>query len=267
MVDLHNHLLPGLDDGAKETAMAVEMARIAADDGITHMVCTPHASARFSFQPEAVATKIEALRSALAAASIPLELSTGCDFHLNYENLQDALAHPRKYTINGGEYLLVELPDQSLPSTLEQTLYDLRMAGMTPILTHPERHPLLLQNPKPLAGWLRSGLLLQVTASSVTGRFGKHAQQLAQKLLRDRWVHFLASDAHDPVRRPPGMQEARDWVAEHCDPRYADLLVNGNPAAVVAGKALPAQPEPKGLYDDESVGQDPWWRKILDRLR
>ncbi|MDE1155699.1 MAG: exopolysaccharide biosynthesis protein [Acidobacteriaceae bacterium] len=264
MVDIHNHLLPGLDDGAGDLEMSLQMARIAVADGITRMASTPHASSHHVFDPERTAASLAQLRQALEQHTIPLQVVTGCDFHINYDNLQDAIAHPRRYTLNNTEYLLIELPDHAIPPNLDQILYDLRLAGMTPILTHPERNPRLQQDPTPLGNWLRNGILIQVTASSVTGERGKPAQRLAHQMLRDRWVHFLASDAHDVVRRPPGMSQARAWVAAECDADYATLLTETNPAAVLDGLSLSAQPEPRNLYEEENPDL-PWWKRLFSR--
>ena len=270
MVDLHHHLLPGLDDGAKELAGSVEMARVAVADGITHVVCTPHASGRYAFDPALVADRLAELRTALAAESLPLTLGEGCDFHVNYDNVEDALANPRKYTINHLEYLLIELPDMAISRTLDETLFELRQAGMTPILTHPERNPTLQRDPERLRDWMRAGLLCQVTAGSVTGDMGKAAEKMAHQLLADRWVHFLATDAHDPIRRAPRMSEARDWVARKHGPDYAELLTLTNPTAVFHGQPLPDQEAPRNLFDDQPEDEDddtprPWWKRIFKR--
>jgi protein-tyrosine phosphatase len=224
MIDIHHHLLPGLDDGAKDLQTSIAMARIAARDGITHVVCTPHASSQYQYDPQIVDIKLQELRVELEAEEIPLTLAKACDFHLNYDNVEDALAHPHRYTINGKNYLLVELPDHGIPPTLDRTLYQLRQAGMVPILTHPERNQTLQRDMRRLASWMESGLLLQVTTSSVLGQMGRTAEKMAHKLLEDRWVHFLATDAHNLTSRPPKMQEAKQYVSSHHSPEYAHRL-------------------------------------------
>jgi protein-tyrosine phosphatase len=267
MVDLHHHLLPGLDDGSPDLGTSVRMARMAWDDGITHVVCTPHASHRYEFSPERVAASIAELRAALDNVDIPLQLGFGCDFHLSYDNLRDALAEPARYTINHGEYLLVELPDHGIPPTLDETFYDLRLHGMTPILTHPERNLTLQNNPKLLAAWVRNGLLVQVTANSVTGGMGKRAQRLAHQFLADRWVHFLATDAHNVSSRPPVLSAARDQVAKSHGDDYAELLCTTNPAAVFASNRLPPQLEPLHLEEDHDDGTPPWYQRIFSKFK
>ncbi|HEV2576390.1 MAG TPA: CpsB/CapC family capsule biosynthesis tyrosine phosphatase [Acidobacteriaceae bacterium] len=244
MVDLHHHLLPALDDGAPDLATSLKMARMAADDGITHVVCTPHASSRYHFDPQRIQALLGQLRQAIADAGIRLILGTGCDFHLSYDNVREAIENPHRYTINSGEYLLIELPDYGLPPTLEETFYSLRLGGMTPILTHPERNPTLQQDTSRLATWVRDGMLTQVTAASVTGLMGRKAQKLAERLLADRWVHFIATDAHNISSRPPQMRPAFDHIASRHGDAYAQRLCTENPQAVFDNRRLPPQEPP-----------------------
>jgi protein-tyrosine phosphatase len=269
VVDLHHHLLPGLDDGSPDLATSIKMARMAADDGITHVVCTPHASSRYRFDPVRVQALLATLRQAVADARIRLFLSSGCDFHLSYDNVRDALDNPRRYTINGGEYLLIELPDYGLPPTLEETFYSLRLAGMTPILTHPERNPSLQQDTSRLGDWVRDGMLTQVTASSVTGLMGRKAQKLAERLLADRWVHFLATDAHNISSRPPHMRATYDLVASRYGEAYAQRLCTENPQAVFDNRHLPRQEHPQGIFEsseEELLDGDEKPRGLLRRI-
>ena len=262
MVDLHHHLLPGLDDGSPDLDTSLEMARIAVADGITHVVCTPHASSRFVFDPDVVSARVGELQAALVQAEIPLTLGQGCDFHLSYDNIQDAIEHPGKYSINGFEYLLIELPDYSISPGLQETFFELRKAGLTPILTHPERNPALQGDPTRMLPWLRDGMLTQVTAGSVLGHMGKRAQRLAEQMLANRWVHFLATDAHDTKRRPPRMREAREVVTKRHGVLYADLLCRDNPMAVFRGQTLGEQEDGVALYDVKPF-RERWYQRLL----
>jgi protein-tyrosine phosphatase len=268
VVDLHHHLLPGLDDGAPDLATTLKMARMAADDGITHVVCTPHANARYPFDAERNRGLLAEVRQTIADAGIRLILGSGCDFHLSYDNVRDALANPRRYTVNGGEYLLVELPDYALPPTLEETFYSLRLGGMTPILTHPERNPSLQQDDSRLKDWIRDGLLTQVTASSVLGLMGRKAQKMAERMLADRWVHFLATDAHNISTRVPKMRGARDHVAARCGEQYAQKLCTENPQAVFDSRPLPRQEAPQRIFEphEEELLEEEKPRGLLRRI-
>jgi len=264
MVDLHHHLLPNLDDGSPDLATSIAMARMAAEDGITHVVCTPHASTHWAFDPAINAERIQELRTALAAESVSLTLGSGCDFHLSFDNIQDARANPTRYTINAKQYLLVELPDYGIARGIGETLFELQVAGIIPILTHPERNPTLQRDPALLAAWLRNDLLVQVTAGSVLGSMGKEAERMAHQLLANRWVHFLATDAHNLTSRRPIMSAARDVVAKKHGPDYSHLLCTANPAAVFLGNPLPDQQTPLNLFDDTDDDLDlSWWKRLF----
>jgi protein-tyrosine phosphatase len=263
MVDIHHHLLWGLDDGAKDFETSVAMARASAEDGVTHVVCTPHANGTYTYNRELNTQKVAELQSELDRQGVKLTVGLGCDFHLSYDNILDAKGNPGRYSVNGLGYLLVELPDYGVPRGLAETFYELQLAGMTPVLTHPERNPTLQQDQKRLAEWMRGGVLVQVTGDSVTGKMGKTAQKVALELLAKRWVHFLATDAHNLSSRPPRLSQARDVVAKKFGEEYAESLVTTNPAAVFAGKPFEAVEEPMDLY--EEFKEKSWFRRLLER--
>lgn len=262
MVDIHHHLLWGLDDGAKDLETSVTMARASVDDGVTRVVCTPHANGRYRYNPEVNRAKVQELQQRLHAENIPLEVGLGSDFHLSYDNITAAKADPARFSVNGLGYLMVEIPDYGVPPQIGETFYELQLAGLTPILTHPERNPTLLADPRRLGEWMKGGVLVQVTGDSVTGKMGKAAQKMAHDLLAKRWVHFLATDAHNVDSRPPRLSEARDLVAKKYGREYAESLVDRNPAAVFEGKPFEPLDEPTGLYDDEVKGES-WWQRLL----
>ena len=261
MIDIHHHLLPGLDDGSANAITSLEMARIAVEDGITHVVCTPHANHHYTYDPEIVAERIADLEHLLGREGVALRLGRGSDFHLTFDNIQSAIAEPARYSINGLGYLMVEIPDYGLPQGLTETFYQMRLAGLIPVLTHPERNATLQADPHRLEEWLRGGLLVQVTAGSVLGQMGRTPKRFAHELLGKRWVHFLATDAHNTTSRPPRMRAAHDEVARRYGPEYAHLLCVSNPLAAFSGKPLPPQPEPAGLYDEHEPRN--WWRRLV----
>ena len=246
MFDIHNHLLPGVDDGAKTIEVSVEMARMAVADGISHMVASPHANDVYTYDRSGHEAAISELRSRLQSEVIPLELSLGCDFHLSFENVQDALAHPTRYTIGTTPYLLVELSQYGVPPYMADSMMHLGSAGLRPILTHPERNPILQQDLEMVLRWIRQGVVMQITANAVTGSWGERARRAALWLLEHRAVHVLASDAHDTQRRVPKLSEARDLIAQTYGMELANMLVEGNPRAIVQGEPLPYFPEPLG---------------------
>ncbi len=263
MIDIHHHLLWGLDDGSKSIETSLEMARMAAEDGITHIVCTPHANGQYTYEPRTIRDRIAELQQRLDDEKIAIKLGKGCDFHMSYDNIQDALKDHTRYSINDHNYLLVELPDYGLPRGLTEIFYQLQLAGLTLILTHPERNPTLQQDQQRMVEWMQRGVLIQVTAGSVTGRMGRTAEKMAHDLLNKRWVHFLATDAHNVTSRPPKMQEAFDIVAKKYSPDYARLLCISNPLAAFMGNPMPPQPEPIDLY--EEYKEKSWWQRITGR--
>ena len=265
MVDIHHHLLPGLDDGSNSMENSVEMARLAAADGITHIVCTPHANGQYAFDPTINARRTDELRARLAEKNIPVTLGSGCDFHLSFDNVRQAQTDPGRFSINGLGYLLVEVPDYGLPPAITETFYELQLAGLTPILTHPERNPTLQTEPGRMIDWLKGGVLIQVTADSLTGHKGRHAQRMAHELLEKRWVHFLATDAHNTTSRPPRMREAHNLVASKFGASYAHALCVVNPLAVFLGKPFEVEEEPRGIFDEVKVPN--WWERVTEALR
>jgi len=236
MVDIHSHILPGIDDGPQSWEMTAEMCRIAAEDGITHVVATPHANHRYSYDRDRYTEMLGQLHD---AADGKLSFSLGCDFHFSYENIRDALDHPRRYTIGDTQYLLIEFSNFSIPPSVKEDVFALRSRGLVPIVTHPERNQLLCEKPGMVLALVEQGCLVQVTASAVTGAWGKRSTKMVQWLLERDAIHVIASDAHDPVRRKPVMSEARDAIAELAGARSAEALVTHNPTAIVEGKSLP----------------------------
>jgi protein-tyrosine phosphatase len=262
MVDIHHHLLWGVDDGAKDFEMSLAMAHAAARDGVTHVVCTPHANAQYNFDPAVNAARVAELQERLNAERIGLQVGLGCDFHLSYDNVLEVKQNPGKFSVNSLGYLMVEIPDYGVPPGLKETFYELQLAGLTPVLTHPERNPTLQQDHKRLADWMRGGVLVQVTGDSITGRMGRAAEKMAHTLLRQRWVHFIATDAHNVTSRPPRLSQARALVAKKYGEEYAEALSTSNPKAVFEGKPFEASEEPRGLYED--FKDRTWWQRLLD---
>lgn len=242
MIDIHCHLLPGLDDGPVSLQMSVEMAESAISEGITHVIATPHANSHYAFLPELVRERRDEIQARFAGR---LQIATGCDFHLSYENLEALRAEPARFTLNQKDYLLVELADFSIPAWIDQTLHQLQLQGLRPIITHPERNPLIRAQLDRLSGWLRLGCSVQVTAQSLRGGFGQRAQQAALALLEADAIHFIASDAHNTTTRPLRLREAYSVVAGKKGEEVARALFEANPRAVFEGQPLPYRPEPQ----------------------
>jgi protein-tyrosine phosphatase len=240
MVDLHCHILFGLDDGPKLLDDSLAMAEDAIADGITHVVATPHCSSQHLFDFANVQAKRDELAEKLHGR---LKLATGCDFHLNHENLLAIRKQPEPFCINQKDYLLVEFNDFSIPPALDQTLHELQLAGLRPVITHPERNPILRSQPERLMKWVRLGCFAQITAGSLSGVFGPGAKEDAWSWMRRGLIHFVSSDAHNTARRPLKLRFAYDSVAEQLGEEIARALLIENPLAAFNGDPLPYVPE------------------------
>ena len=241
MIDIHCHILAEVDDGPKSWEAAEEMCRIATADGIEHIVATPHANERYHYDREYLTSLLDYLRQRVGGSP---KLSLGCDFHLSYENLQDVLARPQRYTIEGGHYLLVELSDYSVPAQVDDCFTRLGEKGVTPVITHPERNPILQGTPQRVLRWVELGCAVQVTASALTGAWGERVGRTATGLLEHDAVHVLASDAHDAKDRTPVLSAGRKAAEKICDAEVAKELVDDNPRAIISGQPLPYFPDP-----------------------
>jgi protein-tyrosine phosphatase len=215
---------------------SVAMIRLAADLGTTDIVASPHASPDYAYQPELTRLRIDEIR---AAAGSSVRIHQGCDFHLSFANITDAIANPRKYTINGKRYLLVEFSDFGIFPNTAQIFERMMGPGMIPVITHPERNPILQERIDDLAKWVSMGCRIQVTGASLLGRFGADARSASEELLARGLVHAIASDAHDTRHRPPDMKTPREHLSKHHGAEIARLLTVDNPGAVIAGSPIP----------------------------
>ena len=228
MIDLHCHILPGVDDGPADLSTALEMAKMAAADGIRTIVATPHI--KDTGPDVATLHKLTTdFNHVLHCMNIPVEVLPGGDVSV--------LLHPtfmRNYTINNSRYILVEFPHHYLPNNSKEILFALAIQGLCPIITHPERNSSIIENPDKLLDMLHGNVLVQITAGSLCGEFGRDAQACAIHLLRKDVVHFLGTDAHDVEYRRPVFSEGLQVAQKIIDKDKALKLVQDNPWAVLA---------------------------------
>jgi protein-tyrosine phosphatase len=249
MIDIHSHILWGLDDGAESLEDSLAMLELAARSGTTGIVATPHANAEYEHRPALIDARIRELAARLSSPRI----YRGCDFHLTFDNVDRLLANPSAYTIAGKQYLLVECPDLHVGPHTEGVLERLIAAGLVPIVTHPERNPVLQRELGRVEAWVNLGCLVQVTALAVTGGFGRRAFAACHRLLGRGMAHVVASDAHDPVRRNTRLDEAREAIRARYGEEAAELLFTANPEAIVAGAEVARGRQPFGA-------KAPWWQ-------
>jgi protein-tyrosine phosphatase len=251
LIDIHSHVLYGVDDGARTLEDSVAMVRMAAANGTTDLVATPHSNTEYRFDPQIIQERLAEIG---AASGNVLRLHSGCDFHLSFDNIEDALAHPRKYTINQQRYLMVEFSDLLIFHNTGEIFSRLQDVGMIPVITHPERNGLLRQRVDQIAEWVQNGARIQVTGQSLLGGFGRRAAEFSKTLLDRNLVHFLASDAHDCERRPPRLDLAHAWMKKHQGDAWADALCITNPKATLTGESL----EP--MKDSDISEQRKWYQ-------
>ncbi|MEZ4599277.1 MAG: CpsB/CapC family capsule biosynthesis tyrosine phosphatase [Syntrophotaleaceae bacterium] len=232
MVDIHCHILPGVDDGPEELRHSLQMAEMAAADGIARIVATPHVKDDL-LSPGFLSERIREFRENLRMIGSPLEMYLGADVSSALPpNIQ------ARYTINRGPYFLLEFPHSHLPRNAEQIVFSILLAQLRPIITHPERNPSIIREPDLLFRLVEAGALVQVTAGSLTGLFGVDANHCTRYLLKKKMVHFIATDAHSPRHRRPVLSKAVEEAASIIGKPAALALVTANPKAVLEGRPL-----------------------------
>lgn len=238
MIDLHCHILPGLDDGAQTLEDSLEMARVAAADGIRTIAATPHADLWGSSPDrEDLEERVAQLQSALDAEGIPVRIVPGLENHLTPDLLTGGIV-----PINHTRYALVELPFEEFPFYVESTLFELQLKGLTPILAHPERNAVLRSDPEALRRLVERGILAQLTAASLLGVFGKKTREASETFLRQGLVHVLSTDSHSSTGgRRPVLSDALAVAERLVGRERAEAMVIGVPEQIVSGQPVEAE--------------------------
>jgi protein-tyrosine phosphatase len=246
MIDLHCHMLPGIDDGAPDLAVALAMARCAVADGIEISACTPHIyPGLYDNHKSGIEAAVRQLQAQLVAEGIPLRLTIGADTHLTPTLIADLRAGNIP-TLGGSRYFLLEPPHHVAPPRFEESVFQLLAAGYVPVITHPERLSWIETHYEIFGRLSHSGAWMQLTAGSLTGRFGRRPKYWAERMLDEGLVDILATDAHHVHKRPPLLAEGRDAAEMRVGAVEAGHMVRTRPRGILANAApqsLPRRPQ------------------------
>lgn len=239
MIDLHTHILPGLDDGARTLDEAVDMARTFVGEGVTAVAATPHVRDDYPTPAQVMLQAVTTLQRVLDEEKIPLVLLPGAEVAVDWVAKLDDTELRRLTLAASGRYLLVETPYRGWSATVVEQLRRLLLVGLTPVLAHPERNAVVQRRPSLLAPLVEGGMLVQVTAASLDGRLGKAAHVTGHRLVADGLAHVVASDAHAPNVRAAGLLPAVEAIR---DDALAQWLVTDVPLALAHGEGVPSRP-------------------------
>jgi protein-tyrosine phosphatase len=274
VIDLHSHLLPGIDDGSKDLAMSLAMARVAAADGISTIACTPHIlPGVYNNNGPAIRAAVARFAESIAQAGIPIKIAAGADVHIA-PDLVVQLRDGRALTLNDSRYLLLEPPHHVLPPRFEDLIFGLQAAGYFPILTHPERLSWIEGHYDLIRRLVSSSVLMQITAGSVMGRFGRRPRYWAERMLDEGLCHLLATDAHNTEQRAPRMADARNVAAHRLGDDEATNLVLRRPQGILDNRS-PAElpPLPQAAVElaveleESGIATPTLWGNLLKRAR
>ena len=259
MIDLHSHILPGIDDGSRSLDMSLEMARMAVADGITLMACTPHIYPGLYMNDTAGITAARAaLQREFDDRGIGLQLTIGADVHL-VPGLLEGLRAGKVPTLHGTRYLLLEPAHHVAPPHFQDSVFRLVAEGYVPVITHPERLTWVEDHYPVFADLVRQGAWMQLTAASLTGVFGARAKYWGERFLGDGLTHILATDAHSSGRRSPLMSQAREIAARMLGKEEAELLVRGRQEYMLRNDPPSAVPPPPQV----EPRREGWWNKLF----
>jgi protein-tyrosine phosphatase len=262
MFDLHCHMLPGIDDGAVDLKMSLEMARMAVADGVHTVACTPHIyPGLYENTAAGIREAVDSLQRRLDACDIKLRLLVGADVHLE-PDLRGSIGGGRVPTLAGTRYLLLEPPHHVAPPRFEESVFELMAAGYVPVITHPERLSWIEDHYSIFTRLVERGAWMQLTAASVAGKFGRRPKYWSERMLDEGCVHILASDGHHPGRRPPILSEGRDAAALRVGDEEATHLVLTRPKGIVEDikpSLLPPLPHDRS----RAMSSGGFWKRLI----
>ncbi len=260
MIDIHSHVLPDIDDGPKTWEQTMEMVQQAAEDGISEIAITHHVLSNLAYEREPeILEKFQELQARIERAGLEVKVHLGSEIYVQADM---ELTHPLSTYNNNGKYFLVEFPMPGIPRFVGERFFDLILDGMVPIIAHPERNATIIRNPERAFEFVQRGALLQLNASSLTGRHGAEVRDTASVLLNSNLVHFVATDAHNTTSRPMRLSPARQVVADGWGKARAQQLFETNPRKAIAGDPI-EPPEPLPV---QPLKKRPWSIAKLKRI-
>ena len=240
MVDLHCHIIPYIDDGAKSIEVACAMAKHAWQNGVSTIVATPHCNlknVRPNYRDSEYQVVFSTFRAVLEQKNIPVKLLPGAEVFAHEDNIRDLIDEKKLVTINHSRYLLVEFPFNQDPHQITRTLQSIARRGLIPIIAHPERYEAVQRTPFVVASWFEQGFVVQLNKGSLLGRLGQGAYKCSHTLIENGLAHVIASDAHDMKHRPPAFCSLKEEL--NLEPHYFQLLLEDNPTRIINDEPLP----------------------------
>lgn len=247
MIDIHCHILPGIDDGSESLEDSLIMAEMAVKSGVQVLAATPHSNQEDFFEnyeTESLRKLYLDLEAELRREKIPLQIVRGMEIFSSGDMIEK-IKKGRLISLNSSRYYLIEFPFDSPPWVIQNVVEDVLKLGSTPVIAHPERYYCVQDNPNYLFEWRMMGALAQMNKSSVLGRFGSHTAKAAEVLLECNMITCIASDAHRPYVRTTDMREIEEFLEDYFPMEYRDLLMEHNPGCILQNRSLPKAPSPR----------------------
>lgn len=242
MIDIHCHILPGIDDGAKTAADTLIMLKVAIEEGITVITATPHHNPEYKNERPLILQKVQEVEKIIEENNLPIQVFPGQEVRAYGEVIADYKANKLLTVADNSRFMLIEFPSDHVPGYASKLFYQMQSNGFQPILVHPERNSEIIENPNILYDFVSKGVLSQITASSVTGNFGRKIQKLTYQIIENNLTHFIASDAHNVTSRSYKMKEAFKIVEDEFSFELSEYYKNNSEQVIIDGQIYPDQP-------------------------
>lgn len=241
-IDIHSHIIPGVDDGSPDMETSLAMLKMAADNGTTDIIATPHVlDVSTTLTWDAIRRHVETLQKEADDRGIPIRIWPGAETELNWDLLELIRKDHSAFCLAGSRYLLMEMPSLMLPPHLDEIVYELQVMDIVPVLAHPERQRQLMDQPEKLLALLQKGCMAQSNGGSVTGVFGPIVKQNVEQLLEQKTIAFIGSDAHNLRHRNTNLKLARETITDRWGEAAATELFETRPQCILQNKPLPAE--------------------------